>query len=96
MLFKYDHVVKSSYIKDAYYKDRQHDIQPMSTLSNRHFNLTFLSNIQAQLATQVFGDHCAAATYTFVVFQQLLSAAIHTAKSVERIDRLFDSLNKLT
>lgn len=98
MLFKYDfkigdHVVKSSYIKYAYEEDRQHQIRSMPRLSNRHFNLTFLSKMSVKLAAQVFSNRVAAAMYTFVVFQKLPAAAIHTAKFVERMDRLFDSLN---
>ncbi|XP_040355081.1 uncharacterized protein LOC115322190 [Ixodes scapularis] len=98
MLFKYDfkvcdQVVKSSYIKEAYEKDRKLEIRSMPKLNAKHFDLTFCSKMSVKLAAQVFSNHCAAAMYAFVTFQQLPPAAIHTARFVERIDRLFDSLN---
>lgn len=49
--------------------------------------------MSVKLPAQVFSNRVAAAMYTFVVFQKLPAAAIHTAKFVERMDRLFDSLN---
>ncbi|XP_049520933.1 uncharacterized protein LOC119443762 [Dermacentor silvarum] len=98
MLFKYDfriggHLVKSSYIRQAYEKDRTHEIRSIPRLNDRHFNLTFASKMSVKLAAQVFSNHCAAAMYTLVTFQQLPAEAIHTARFVERIDRLFDCLN---
>lgn len=46
MLFKYyfnvcDHVVKTSYIKEAHEKDRTLEIRSMPKLNEKHFNLTF-------------------------------------------------------
>lgn len=98
MLFKYDfkvgdHIVKSSYIKEAYEKDRKLEIRSMPKLNEKHFNLTFSSKMSVKLAAQVFSNHCAAAMYALVTFQQLPATAVHTARFVERIDRLFDSLN---
>nr|XP_050029141.2 uncharacterized protein LOC126525127 [Dermacentor andersoni] len=98
MLLKYDFrvgsdTIKSSYIRQAYEKDREMQIRSIPKLSARHFNLTFASKMSVKLAAQVFSNHCAAALCTLVTFQQLPSEAIHTARFVERIDRLFDSLN---
>nr|XP_050043440.1 uncharacterized protein LOC126540642 [Dermacentor andersoni] len=98
MLFKYDFrvgsdTIKSSYIRQAYEKDREMQIRSIPKLSARHFNLTFASKMSVKLAAQVFSNDCAAALCTLVTFQQLPSEAIHTARFVERIDRLFDSLN---
>lgn len=48
-----------------------------------------------KLEAQVFSNHCAAAMYALVTFQKLSATAVHTARFVERIYRLFDSLNSL-
>lgn len=65
----------------------------MLKLKEKHFNLTFSSKMSVKLAAQVFSNHCAAAMYALVTSQQLPARAVHTARFVERIDRLFDSLN---
>lgn len=98
MLFKYyfkigDHLVKSEYVRRAYEMDREHEIRSIPRLSDRHFNRTFASKMSVKLAAQVFSNHCAAAMYALVTFQQLPAEAIHTARFVERVDRLFDCLN---
>lgn len=49
--------------------------------------------MSVKLAAQVFSNHCAAAMYAFLTFQQLPAAAIHTARFIEKIGRLFDNLN---
>lgn len=66
MLFKYDfrigdHLVKSSYIRQAYEKDRTHEIRSIPKLNDRHFNLAFASKMSVKLAAHVFSNHCAAA-----------------------------------
>ncbi|KAH9371643.1 hypothetical protein HPB48_022425 [Haemaphysalis longicornis] len=73
--------------------DREHEIRSIPRLSDRHFNLTFASKMSVKLAAQVFSNHCAAAMFALVTFQQLPAEAIHTARFVERVDRLFDCLN---
>ncbi|XP_042148938.1 uncharacterized protein LOC115326947 [Ixodes scapularis] len=65
----------------------------MPRLSEKHFNLTFASKMSVKLAAQIFSNHCAAAMFAMVTFQQLPVEAIHTARFIEKMDRLFDSLN---
>lgn len=65
----------------------------MPKLNENHFNWTFSSKMSVKLAAQVFSDHCAVAVYAFVTLQQPPAASIHTARFIERIDLLFDSLN---
>lgn len=98
MLFKYNFrvgsdTIKSSCIRQAYDRDREMQIRSIPKLSARRFNLTFASKISVKLAVHVFSNHCAAALCTQVTFQQLPAEAIHAARFIERIDRLFDSLN---
>lgn len=98
MFFKYnfqvgDHTFKSSYLREAYEKDKQLEIRSMPRLSEKHFNLTFASKMSVKLAAQIFSNHCAAAMFAMVTFQQLPVEAIHTARFIESMDRLFDSLN---
>ncbi|XP_029836656.2 uncharacterized protein LOC115320641 [Ixodes scapularis] len=45
-----------------------------------------------KLAAQIFSNHCAVAMFAMVTFQQLPVEAIHTARFIEKMDRLFDSL----
>lgn len=92
MLFKSDfrvgsHTIKSSYTRQAYYRDREMQIRFIPKLSARYFNLSFTSKMSVKLAAQVISNHCAAA------FQQLPAEAMHVARFIERIERLFDSLN---
>lgn len=58
--------MKSSYIKEAYEKDRKLEIGSMPKLKEKHFNLTFSSKMSVKLAAQVFSNHCAAAMYALV------------------------------
>ncbi|XP_064468981.1 uncharacterized protein LOC135383477 [Ornithodoros turicata] len=41
----------------------------------------------------IFGNHVAASVFTLSTFHQLPPDAIHTARFVEHVDRLFDTLN---
>lgn len=98
MLFKSDfrvgsHTIKSSYTRQAYYRDREMQIRFIPKLSARYFNLSFTSKMSVKLAAQVFSNHCAAAFQQLPAFQQWPAEAMHVARFIERINRLFGSLN---
>lgn len=94
MFFKYNfqvghHTLRSSFPREAYEKDKQLEIRSMPRLSEKHFNLNFASKMPVKLAVQIFSNHCAAAMFAMVTFQQLPVEAIHTARFIERMDRFF-------
>ncbi|XP_064470687.1 uncharacterized protein LOC135385340 [Ornithodoros turicata] len=98
MLLKYDfqvgnHIIRAQHIRDAFAIDKQLEIRSMPRLTDGHFNLTFSSKMKVKLAAHIFSNHVAASMFTLSTFHQLPPEAIHTARFVERVDRLFDTLN---
>ncbi|XP_064475407.1 uncharacterized protein LOC135389273 [Ornithodoros turicata] len=98
ILLKYDfqvcnHIIRAQHIRDAFAIDKQFEIRSMPRLTDGHFNLTSSSKMKVKLAAHIFSNHVAASMFTLSTFHQLSPDAIHTARFVERVNRLFDTLN---
>lgn len=62
-----DHTLRSSFLREAYEKDKQLEIRSMPRLSEKHFNF-FASKMSVKLAAQIFSNHCPAPMFAMLTF----------------------------
>ena len=97
-LMKYDletnkGTISFDYIKNFYLLDQKNPVQCAPKLTDKHIFTEGMNLMKVSLAAQVFSSSVAAGMYMCVSGNLLEPAAVTTAKFVEQINNLFDSVN---
>lgn len=85
--------IKWYHIQSFWKKDCKRSSRFAPKLTKFHFYLSKLSKMKVKLATQLFSHSVAAGMKAMVGLKLMKEDALITAKFVERMDKLFDSLN---